>query len=197
MSISVKRFAGIDAQPYLQELARLRIEVFREFPYLYEGSLDYERNYLRTYTGVSNSVVVVAFDGPRVVGASTGLPLSSETEDIKRPFIDHHYDVERVFYFGESVLEKRYRGQGIGVRFFEEREAHTRLLGGFKWTAFCAVQRPDNHPRRPAGYIPLDDFWNRRGYRKHPELNTTFSWRDLDESSASPKPMVFWIKCID
>ncbi len=196
MSLSVKRFSGSDAQPYLQDLARLRIEVFREFPYLYEGSLDYERNYLRTYTGVSNSVVVVAFDGPRVVGASTGLPLSSETEEIRKPFIDHDYDVDRVFYFGESVLEKTYRGQGIGVRFFEEREAHARSLGGFEWTAFCAVQRPDNHPRRPADYVPLDDFWTRRGYRKHPELNTTFSWQDLDESSASPKPMVFWIKSI-
>lgn len=192
----MKRFSGSDAQPYLQDLARLRIEVFREFPYLYEGSLDYERNYLRTYTGVSNSVVVVAFDGPRVVGASTGLPLSSETEEIRKPFIDHDYDVDRVFYFGESVLEKTYRGQGIGVRFFEEREAHARSLGGFEWTAFCAVQRPDNHPRRPADYVPLDDFWTRRGYRKHPELNTTFSWQDLDESSASPKPMVFWIKSI-
>jgi len=196
MKIDVKRFSGNEAQPYLHELARLRIEVFREFPYLYDGSFDYERNYLRTYTGVPKSVVVVAFDGSRVIGASTGLPLSSETDNVKKPFIEHGHDVDRVFYFGESVLEKNYRGQGIGVRFFEEREAHARSSGNFSWTAFCAVQRPDNHPRRPAGYVPLDDFWTRRGYRKHPELNTTFSWQDLDEVSATPKPMVFWIKSI-
>ena len=42
MNISVKRFSGTEAQPYLPDLARLRIEVFREFPYLYDGNLDYE-----------------------------------------------------------------------------------------------------------------------------------------------------------
>ncbi len=196
MSINVKRFSGSDAQPYLEALARLRIEVFREFPYLYDGSLDYESKYLRTYAGVPDSVIVVAFDGSRVIGASTGLPMAAETDDVKRPFIDHGYDIERVFYFGESVLENKYRGKGIGVRFFEEREAHVASLGRFDWTTFCAVQRPDDHPRRPADYQPLDQFWNKRGYRKHPELTTSFSWRDLDESSSSPKPMVFWIKRI-
>lgn len=196
MSISLKRFSGIAAQPYLHELARLRIEVFREFPYLYDGNLDYERNYLNTYTGVANAVIVVAFDADRVIGASTGLPLASETDEIRRPFVEHGYNVDEVFYFGESVLETNYRGLGIGVRFFEEREAHVRLLSGFRWTTFCAVQRPLDHPRRPADYVPLDHFWAKRGYRKHPELNTTLSWQDLDERVASPKPMLFWTRCV-
>jgi GNAT superfamily N-acetyltransferase len=196
MSIRVERFSGADTQPYLQELARLRIEVFREFPYLYEGDLDHERDYLSTYTGVANGIVVVAFDAARVIGASTGLPLACETKEIKRPFIEHGYDIGQVFYFGESVLEKEYRGRGIGVRFFEEREAHARSVDAFRWTTFCAVQRPRTHPRRPADYVPLDAFWAKRGYHKQPQLNTTLSWQDLDESTASPKPMVFWIKSI-
>lgn len=196
MSIEIKRFAGEDTRPYLEDLARLRIEVFREFPYLYEGSTEYEGNYLRTYTDVAGSVIVVAFDGPRVVGASTGLPMSAETDDVKRPFIDNGYDPLEIFYFGESVLERAYRGRGLGVRFFSEREAHARSLGRFALTTFCAVQRAENHRRRPPGYVPLDQFWIRRGYQKHPELNTTFSWQDLDESSPSPKEMVFWIKHI-
>ena len=196
MNISVKRFSGTEAQPYLPDLARLRIEVFREFPYLYDGNLDYERNYLNTYTGVANAVIVVAFDADRVIGASTGLPLAAETDGIRRPFAEHGYDIDEVFYFGESVLEKSYRGRGIGVRFFGEREAHARSLPAIRWTAFCAVQRRHDHPRRPADYVPLDDFWRRRGYEKHPELNTTMSWRDLDEHAASPKPMVFWLKRI-
>ncbi|NIO42538.1 MAG: GNAT family N-acetyltransferase [Burkholderiales bacterium] len=197
MSIYVKRFSGIDAQPYLHDLARLRIFIFREFPYLYEGDLEYERKYLRNYAGVSGAVIVVAFDGPKVIGASTGLPLSAGTDDVKSPFLARGCDVKRVFYFGESVLEKAYRGSGIGLRFFEEREAHAKSLGRFEWTAFCAVERPDNHPRRPDDYQPLDRFWNRRGYEKRPDLTTTFCWQDLDESSQSPKPMVFWIKRIE
>ena len=31
-------------------------------------------------------------------------------------------------------------------------------------SAFCAVQRPSDHPERPPGYAPLDPFWRKRGY---------------------------------
>jgi len=196
MSVRVERFSGKALERHIDALARLRIEVFREFPYLYDGSLDYERKYLKTYIGVVDSVIVLAFDGDKVVGASTGLPMEAETEEVKKPFIDHGYDVGRIFYFGESVLEKGYRGKGLGVRFFEEREAHAKELGRFDWTCFCAVQRPENHPRRPRDYVPLDRFWNKRGYAKHSELATTFSWRELGERYESGKPMVFWLKRI-
>ena len=87
MSIKVHGFAGKAAEPFIHELARLRIEVFREFPYLYDGSADYEQTYLRTYLDVPESVIVIAFDGDRVIGASTGLPMSVETDEVKRPFI--------------------------------------------------------------------------------------------------------------
>ena len=197
MTIRVERFSGKGLDRYIDDLARLRIEVFREYPYLYQGSLDYERRYLRTYSGVPDSVIVLAFDEAAVVGASTGLPMQAETEEVKQPFLEHGYDPDRIFYFGESVLERSYRGHGLGVRFFEEREAHARALDRFDLTCFCAVERPPDHPRRPPGYQPLDGFWNRRGYVKHPELRTTFSWQEPDETQESPKPMVFWLKRLE
>ncbi len=194
MPIHIKRVSGSGLDRYIDDLARLRIEVFRDFPYLYEGSLDYERKYLKTYSGVPESVIVLALDGERVVGASTGLPMAAETDEVKRPFIEHGYDPKSVFYFGESVLDKQYRGQGLGVKFFQEREAHVHALGTFHWTTFCAVQRPEDHPQRPKDYVPLDAFWIKRGYRKHPELATTFSWKEHGETEESEKPMTFWLK---
>ncbi len=92
------------------------------------------------------------------------------------------------------MLDSAYRGLGIGVRFFVEREAHARRLGGMALSAFCAVERPTDHPRRPVDYQPPDGFWNRRGYARHPELQTEFSWKEIDEDSESPKRMVFWLK---
>ena len=38
------------------DLARLRIGVFREFPYLYDGSLDYERDYLADYASTEGAI---------------------------------------------------------------------------------------------------------------------------------------------
>lgn len=192
----VQRVSGGDIDACLPELARLRIRVFREYPYLYEGSIAYEEKYLKTYVAAPDSVMVLVRDGGRVVGASSGLPLEAEPPSVVEPFLARGYDPRRIFYYGESVLLPDYRGRGLGKRFFEEREAHVRERGRFETICFCAVQRPDDHPRRPADYAPLDAFWNRRGFVRHPELRTTFSWRDLDEEAESPKPMVFWLKTL-
>jgi GNAT superfamily N-acetyltransferase len=178
----------------LPELARLRIEVFREFPYLYDGSLDYEQRYLKTYAETPGSVIVGAFAGDRFIGAATALPMRGEPENVTGPLRAAGYDVDTLFYFGESVLQKAWRGRGIGVRFFQEREAWARRTGDFSHAVFCAVIRPEGHPRRPAGYVPLDAFWRRRGYTPIPGLACNFVWKDLDEAAETAKPMAYWIK---
>ncbi|MEQ1636174.1 MAG: GNAT family N-acetyltransferase [Methylococcales bacterium] len=193
-NIRIERKSGADLQRYIPELASLRIEVFREFPYLYDGDLSYEEKYLQTYINCPESVIVLAFDGDKIIGASTAIPLKYETDEVKKPFLEHGYSPDQVFYCGESVLNKHYRGLGIGVKFFEQREAHATDLGGFKHVCFCCVERPSDHPRRPETYVPLDNFWNKRGYFKHPELKTTYTWKDLDEAHETPKPMTFWLK---
>ena len=193
-NIRIKRLSGDDLQTYIPDLARLRIEVFRDFPYLYDGDVNYEQQYLQTYINCPESVIVLAFDQESIIGASTAIPLKYETDEVKKPFIVHGFNPEEVFYCGESVLNKAYRGLGLGVRFFEQREAHAQDLGGFKHITFCCVNRAIDHPRRPADYVPLDAFWNKRGYVKHPELTTTYTWKDLDEAEASPKLMTFWLK---
>ena len=135
-AIRLERVTGARLQELLPELARLRIAVFRAFPYLYDGSLDYEQRYLRTYAEAAGSVIVGAFDGDTVVGASTGLPLAREPSSLTGPFVEHGFDVATVFYFGESVLLPDYRGHGTGIGFFAEREAHARALGRFTHAAF-------------------------------------------------------------
>jgi GNAT superfamily N-acetyltransferase len=193
-NIRIERKSGNDLLPHISDLARLRIEVFRDFPYLYDGDVEYEKKYLQTYLDCPQSVIVLAFDGDEVVGASTAMPMKYETSEIQKPFIENGYNLDEVFYCSESVLNKNYRGLGIGVKFFDEREAHAAELGGFKHITFCCVQRPENHLLRPADYVPLDKFWNKRGYVKHPELHTEYVWKDLDNDAETAKPMTFWLK---
>ena len=193
-SLTLKTETGRGIEKYLHDLAKLRIEVFREFPYLYDGSLEYEKTYLETYTQSAQSIAVLVFDGDQLVGASTGLPMDHEEDDFKRPFTQQGYDPETVFYCGESILKEEFRGRSIYRRFFEERELHAQRLGGFQRICFCAVQRPDSHPLRPNNYQPLDPVWQKFGYKKHPDLTTTYRWKDVDEDSESEKTMVFWMK---
>ena len=175
-------------------LAALRITVFREFPYLYDGSLEYEEKYLATYRECATSIVALALDGEQVVGASTALPLSAETANLKNAFAGQPYVLAEIFYCGESILLPAYRGRGVYREFFTARERHARVLGGYKWMALCAVARPSTHPRRPPDYVPLDAIWQKFGYTQQSDLRATFEWQDLDETSPSPKEMVFWLK---
>lgn len=193
--LELKRLSGAALKHYIPELASLRIQVFRDFPYLYDGDTDYEARYLQTYIQCPESVIVLALDGDKVVGASTGIPLKFETDEVKAPFLKAGLDIDKIFYCGESVLISKYRGRGAGVAFFEHREDHARALG-YAFSCFCGVQRTEDHPRRPVGYKPLDNFWRKRGYEKHPELQTTFSWKEIGEDHESPKPMTFWMKSL-
>jgi GNAT superfamily N-acetyltransferase len=197
--LRVEPVHGARAEPYLDALARLRIEVFREFPYLYDGSPAYERSYLRGYAASAHSTLVIALDEsldpPEVVGVATALPLldHDDAEALAPALRGAGYDPGQAYYFGESVLRRTYRGRGIGHAFFDAREQAARELG-FTLATFCAVERPANHPARPASYVPHDAFWTRRGYVRRADLVARFSWRDLGEPNDTPKPMVFWLK---
>ena len=194
MSISLERLTGPAMTAALPALARLRIAVFRDWPYLYDGTLPYEENYLKEFAASAGAVIVAARDGGQIVGVATGAPMTHHAEEFAAPFKQAGYDIGTLFYFGESVLLATHRGHGIGHRFFDEREAHARALGGFTHTAFCGVVRPDDHPLRPASYFALDPFWTKRGYQKLDGMIAHFSWTDLGQAEKTDKPMQFWIR---
>ena len=51
-------------------------------------------------------------------------------------------------------------------------------------------------PARPAGHVPLDDFWRRRGYAPVPGLVASLAWKEHDEAGESPKPMQYWLRAL-
>jgi GNAT superfamily N-acetyltransferase len=179
MPITVERLTGTAMTNALPALARLRIAVFRDWPYLYNGTLAYEENYLREFAASEGAVIVAARDGDEIIGVATGAPMAHHAAEFAEPFRRAGYDVDRIYYFGESVLLPRFRGQGIGHKFFDEREAHARALGGFGHTA---------------SYFALDPFWTKRGYVKLDGVIAHFAWTDVGQDEKTDKPMQFWIK---
>ena len=193
--LQVRTLTGGALAAALDDVARLRIAVFRAFPYLYDGDLDYERGYLATYADSDAAILVGAFDGPRLVGAATGTPLEDHADDFARALAGWDVPMEQVFYCAESVLLPEYRGQGAGHAFFDAREAHARALGR-SHAAFCSVIRPADHPARPADHRPLDAFWTGRGYAPMPGAVAQFRWKDLGEAGQTEKPLQFWTRAL-
>ncbi len=180
-------------QACLSEIATLRISVFREYPYLYAGSLAYEEAYLATYSQSPESFAVLVRDGIRIVGVSTGLPLLQEADAFQQPFRAEGIDVREIFYCGESVLLPDYRGRGTYRTFMARREAHARALG-FGVMALCGVIRACDHLARPSGYRSLDPVWLHFGYTPQPKLRAYLAWPEVPDHKSSVKALQFWLK---
>lgn len=195
MSLRYQALTGAAIGPVIDGLAQLRIRVFRDWPYLYNGDLAYERDYLAVYRDNPRAIVAAAYDGDGLVGAATGLPMTDADPEFRAAFDRCDHDPAQVFYCAESVLLPEYRGQGAGHRFFDFREGQARALG-LRYAAFCSVKRPDDHPGRPADYRSLDAFWRKRGYAPVPGVVAKFTWRDIGEDAETAKPLQVWMRAL-
>lgn len=193
MTLEIRNLARAEVVDRLDDLAGLRITVFRAFPYLYDGDRAYEAAYLRTYTESPHALVVGCFDGDRLVGAATGAPMEEHASEFADALAAAGLDPSETWYCGESVLLPECRGRGVYRQFFERREAAGRVLGR-RYSVFCAVIRPADHPMRPEGYRPLDAIWHRYGYEKIEDAEARFAWKDLGEEAETEKPMSLWLR---
>lgn len=184
---------GKDRERAIPALARLRIEIFREFPYLYDGSLAYEADYLEAFIESKDGIIVTAEDGDRIVGCATGAALADHHDAFVAPFRARNFDPASIFYCSESLLLPAYRRQGLGHMFFDRREDHAKTRG-YRLSAFCAVQRAADHPLRPVNYFSLEPFWVRRGYRRVEGVTAMFRWKDIDQAEESGHVMALWMR---
>ena len=187
-------YNGAAARPFLDEIARLRIAVFREFPYLYEGSHEYEMEYLSNYYCSEKSLLIVAKESTRIVGISTACPLTEAGPEFQAPIAAAGLDCDRMLYFGESVVLPEFRGKGLGHRFFDLREDWAR-----RWnlpiTGFCAVVREPGHPCEPAGYRSLESFWTSRGYRRRDDADVHLAWSEIgNPDSKVNHRLAYWLR---
>lgn len=192
--VRVEFMRGEAITPLLPALSRLRIAVFRAWPYLYDGTPEDENEYLAHFAASAGAGLAVAFDGAQPVGCSTAMPMADADEAIRAPLADAGFPAPRTAYFGESVLLPSYRGQGVGVAFFAERERHARDVLGADFAAFCAVDRPAVHPLKPADAVPLDAFWTHRGFVRLPGVACEMSWKQVDGAEEVTNRLTFWAK---
>ena len=194
MSFEYLSLHGKEIQNYFLEIANLRIEVFKEFPYLYEGRIEYEQDYLKRYIQASNSLICLVKNGDQIIGMTSAISLNDEDPDIKEQYMKLGFNPQTTCYFGESIIKFKYRGQGIGKKFFEIREDFSNhKIKNLEFTTFCAVKREIDHTLRPRDYFDLAPFWSKLGYQKT-DQSIQLKWKDIDKSAEDYKSLTVWKK---
>ena len=142
-------FRGQVSEVVLEEVANLRINVFSEYPYLYQGTMESEKLYLKHYLSQSNIILVLIKLDNQTIGAVLGSPLEGMGEKYVTPFLNKGLCVNTIYYLGDIILKKEYRGKGLGGQLYAQFEAVLNDLGGYKNLTICEIATSEDDPLRP------------------------------------------------
>lgn len=199
--ITFHEYHGSEILPHLTHVGQMRIKLFRAFPYLYDGNLDYEISYLQGLAENRQSQLLVAEVDHQPVGIATALPLISSAEILAQAhtiFRQADINPAACYYYSEILVEPEFRGLGIASEFYQLRANHARSLG-FHNICFAAIEQPDDHPQRPSDYHSPVTMWQRMGFQRHPEMQMTFQWPTLRLDGTTQNQshqMIFWLKSL-
>lgn len=190
-------FVGVQCSSMLDTVSQLRMEAFKEYPYLYEGDKDYESHYTNIYTQEQAIVVKAIVDG-NLAGIITGIPLVEDAKNFPEEteiFMQHNFDPNGFYYIGEVIVLSQHKLKNIGTQLFKKLEQQAYEWG---YRNFCLVtiEHEKNHPLRPLDYQDSDSFFQKLGYvkteikipAKYPTICADGSVREIQNILA------FWIK---
>lgn len=188
---------GAQCSSMLEDVGKIRIETFKDYPFLYEGNQELEQAYLKVYTNEESAIVKATVDG-QLAGFITGVPLAIEanvSEKAAADFKQQNYNHEEFYYIGEVIVLPEYRKQKIGTALFEKIEQQAAQFG---YENFCLVgiEHAENHPLKPDNYEDPEIFCQKMGYKKteikmpakYPTICADGSVKEVENT------FVFWVK---
>ena len=178
-NIEINIYKGIDILPFIEKTSEMRIRLFKEFPYLYQGSMDYEREYMKAYAKDPKSTIAIASCDKNIIGVSTGIPLVSESSivDGSAQLITQAGEApEDYYYYGEILIEPEHRGNKISSKLYSAQNELVKKWG-YKKVCILTVVRQKNHPLKPKEYQSLDSMWTHFNYNRFiPPILVTYDW---------------------
>src|SRR5260221_9970375 len=134
-NLAIEILTGKQIIPVIPEVAKLRIKMFREFPYLYEGDIkykDYEEKYLASYVETPHALLVILKDRNRIGGVATALPFTNTGELFAEPlqkFRAQGLNPKDYFYVGDVIVLPEYQGNRFSTISVEKIENLAREWG--------------------------------------------------------------------
>ena len=144
--IQLRVLAGAQIASCLDPVAQLRIAVFREFPYLYEGDAEYERRYLAAYVRSPDSVCVLACDGEAVIGYAVLMVALDEAHLLNIAIAGEWQNQGLGRAFLRHMVEEA-RSAGAQIVYLEVRPSNLAARHLYRSLGFQQIAiRPDYYP---------------------------------------------------
>lgn len=198
MGLSIEILIGKDSNDYIEKISQLRIEAFKEYPYLYQGELAYEKQYVRGYTTDSKAMIAIAKLDGTIAGISSGIPLISESEivsDAKKIFSAQKINISDYYYYGEIIILPEFRSQGNASKLYSAQDELIKSWG-FKYACILTVVREEDHPLKPKDYKSPDKMWEHFGFFRN-NLTTKHHWPTIQSDMSVvdiDNILEFWTK---
>lgn len=198
IAVEYKMFFGAKIAEHAHVISPL-LSIYGEWPYLYQQSdpledIDY---IMDRYAKQTDSVVCIAYNGPKAIGVAMGVPLTQAPPHYRDAFPENERRPD-IFYWGELVVLKEYRGKHVAHEMYTRMAAH--ILGKYKAICFASLEREDNYKLahlKPAHEASLDSLWKRLGFEKRPDIKMQGKWTVLGDSEDSLHDMFYWWKKLD
>lgn len=191
--LTLSTLSGSEARKYFQQIASMRINMFKGYPYFYEGSFDCEKEYLESYFNSTHSKVLLVLKDEQIVGFSTSIPLK-EMEVVRSAFSKKQIDTSQYLYIGETLIEEPFRTPELLRKISEFHEAQAKNTG-YSRLVCMVVKRDHSHPLRPANYRALEPVQD-LGYKLLEEIEVKQKWERTDTHQREENCLDIWTKPI-
>ncbi len=196
---NLELLTGKDLESILPFVAQQRIELFREYPYLYEGNLTEEMNYLEWFAKLPHTAMAVAYHDKQPVGFVSGTSFKDFDTHFKGScdvFLKADLKPEEYYYITEGIVVPEHRGNALALKLSALIEGYAKKIG---FTKGCFVDEShDKHPLKPANYYSLETAFKKAGYIKSP-LSIKFNWvtrQVAGQARDQEHELYYWMKNI-
>lgn len=160
----LKLLTGQDIKPVIGFVAQKRLDTFCEYPYLYEGTMEYERAYLENFSiPENNAAIAMAYYNQKAIGFVTAIPLiHAEIVQESLPSLENEgINTKKCFYISEGIVDQEHRKQKIALRLYGliKKYAHEK---GFTIESVLNESH-EEHPLKPKNYIDINNTFIAHG----------------------------------
>jgi ribosomal protein S18 acetylase RimI-like enzyme len=185
LSTTIDIFVGKETAKYIDIVSEWRIKLFREYPYLYVGDIEYEKKYMQGHATDKQAMIAIAKVDGMLAGFSTGFPLISDSEivaDVKKLVSQAGDDIADYYYYGEIMVLPEFRGRGLASMLYT---AQDNLIKSWEFKHVCisTVVQEENHPLKPAGYKSTEGMFEHMGFVKN-KLMINYPWPTIQHDQS-------------